>query len=113
MIFKLLLVFGLLIPCVVNAVTTDECYEGSQFIENAALLRESGKIEGVKENFISQMFEDFEKLKSVPEELRWFVQNENDEFFILNQALKVWENKKEPSKHREEFLFDCLIYIKQ
>ena len=58
------------------------------------------------------MFEDFEKIKSVPIEFRWFVQSDEDEIFLLNQTLKVWENPKAPSEHEKEFLVSCIDYIK-
>ncbi len=89
-------------------LTIEECLEGSTFIRNAALLRDSGRPEGNKNEFITQMEQDIEKIQAYPPELRWFVQDEDDGEFLLSQAKLVWDNPQPPQNHEQEFLNACM-----
>lgn len=88
-------------------LTIEECLEGSEFIRNAALLRDSGRPEGTKQEFIGRMEQDIEKIQAYPPELRWFVQDEEDKEFLLSQAKLVWDNPQPPQNHEQEFLNTC------
>jgi hypothetical protein len=92
-----------------HAVTREECSEGSDFIKNAALSREMGM--GAS-TFIAKMREDFELIKSYPAELRWFVQDEDDEQQLLSAVTDVFESPREPEVHQREFFSRCLAHAR-
>ncbi|HXC40568.1 MAG TPA: hypothetical protein VN667_16640 [Burkholderiales bacterium] len=88
-----------------HPLSRQECTEGSDFIRNAALSRNNG-MEGTR--FISSTLADFEAIKSFPPQLRWFVQDDQDEAYLLRAVTDVFENPREPDTHQQAFLAQCL-----
>ncbi|MEP7181806.1 MAG: hypothetical protein ABI886_06445 [Betaproteobacteria bacterium] len=82
-----------------------ECAEGAEFIGNAAHARDTGM---ARDEFIGQMEADFHAIRSYPRELRWFVQDEADESFLLGAARGVFERPEEPKAHKLEFFRACM-----
>jgi hypothetical protein len=85
--------------------TLAECFEGSDFIANAARSRDAG-MSG--EAFLGRMKQDFEMIQSVPSDLRWFVHDGDDEAFLLAEAGEVFVHPTAVESHRQEFLQDCV-----
>jgi hypothetical protein len=83
-----------------------ECFEGSDFIGNAALARDAGMSE---QQFIDRMQQDFTIIHAFPQELRWFVHDVDDETFLLNAARDVFDRPALPEQHRRAFLEVCLL----
>lgn len=81
-----------------------ECQEGADFIRNAALGRDAG-LSG--EAFLARMQEDFVAVRAFPRALRWFVQDEADEAFLLAAAREVFDAPALPSAHESGFLAAC------
>jgi len=82
-----------------------ECFEGSDFIANAARSRDAG-MSG--EAFLGQMMQDFEAIQSVPSDLRWFVHDADDEAFLLAEASDVFAHPDAVESHRQVFLQACV-----
>jgi hypothetical protein len=82
-----------------------ECFEGSDFIGNAALSRDAGM---PGEAFIERMEQDFAMIHAFPNELRWFVHDADDEIFLLTEARDVFERPAAPDGHRRAFLEACI-----
>jgi hypothetical protein len=82
-----------------------ECFEGSDFIANAARSRDAG-MSG--EAFLGRMREDFEAIRSVPSDLRWFVHDVDDEAFLLAEAREVFAHPGAVESHRQMFLQACV-----
>jgi hypothetical protein len=82
-----------------------ECFEGSDFIANAALSRNAGMS---SEAFISRMEEDFVAIQGFPSELRWFVHDADDEAFLLSAAREVFAHPGAVESHRRIFLQACV-----
>jgi hypothetical protein len=83
-----------------------ECFEGSDFIGNAALARDAGMSE---RQFIDRMQQDFTIIHAFPQELRWFAHDVDDESFLLNAARDVFDLPALPEEHRRAFLQVCLL----
>ena len=84
--------------------TVSECFEGSDFIANAALARENGMS---RAEFLHRMEEDFMLIQAYPPQLRWFVKDEDDERFLLSAASEVFDAPDDPEGHRARFLAAC------
>lgn len=82
-----------------------ECKEGSDFIRNAALSRQNGM---TKQQFIDRLLQDMEAIRAFPPSLRWFMQDEDDEHFLLRAADDVFDSPRPPDTHRREFFEACL-----
>ena len=82
-----------------------ECFEGSDFIANAALSRDAGMS---SEAFISRMEQDFVVIQDFPSELRWFVRDADDEAFLLSAARDVFAHPDVAASHRRMFLQACI-----
>jgi len=82
-----------------------ECFEGSDFIANAARSRDAGMSE---ESFLGRMQEDFVAIQTFPSELRWFVHDADDEAFLLAAAREVFDHPASPESHRQRFLEQCV-----
>ena len=82
-----------------------ECFEGSDFIANAALSRDAGMS---SEAFITRMEEDFIVIQHFPSELRWFVHDADDEAFLLSAARDVFAHPDVAESHRRMFLQTCI-----
>lgn len=85
--------------------TLAECFEGSDFIANAARSRDAG-MSG--QAFLAQMRDDFETIQSVPADLRWFVHDADDEAFLLAAASEVFVHPGPAERHRRVFLQACV-----
>lgn len=83
--------------------TIAECFEGSDFIANAALARENGMS---RTDFLRRMEDDFVMIRSYPPELRWFARDD-DERFLLASAREVFDAPNDPEGHRARFLAAC------
>lgn len=82
-----------------------ECFEGSDFIADAALSRDAGMS---AEAFLERMRLDFVAIRSVPNELRWFVHDADDEAFLLSAAREVFVHPGPAETHRQVFLRACI-----
>jgi len=85
--------------------TLAECFEGSDFIADAALSRDAGMS---AEDFLGRMRQDFVIIQGVPDELRWFVHDPDDEAFLLFEAGEVFAHPRTPEIHRQLFLRACV-----
>ena len=82
-----------------------ECFEGSDFIANAARSRDAG-MSG--EAFLGRMKQDFEAIQTFPSDLRWFVHDADDEAFLLAEASEVFAHPGAVESHRQMFLQACV-----
>jgi len=82
-----------------------ECFEGSDFIANAALSRDAGMS---SDAFISRMEQDFVAIQDFRSELRWFVRDADDEAFLLSAAREVFAHPGTAKSHRRMFLQACV-----
>jgi hypothetical protein len=96
--------FAAAAPAAASALTVEECFEGSDFIANAARARENGIS---RHDFIARMEDDFELVHAYPPPLRWFAKDEEDERFLLDAARQVFEHPDSPEAHRARFLSAC------
>jgi hypothetical protein len=83
----------------------DECFEGSDFIGNAALSRDAGMS---SDAFLGRMEEDFVAIRAFPNDLRWFAHDPDDELFLLNEAREVFAHPEPAAAHRLAFLQACV-----
>jgi hypothetical protein len=84
--------------------TPEECWEGGEFIRNAALSREAGM---AREAFLERMESDFQLIRNFPPDLRWFVKDRDDELFLLAAASRVFDEPVRPMEHEGVFLAAC------
>jgi hypothetical protein len=87
-----------------HAPSMQECAEGSDFIRNAALARDEGMPE---RHFIAQFQADVQALQRLPAELRWFVQDKDDEAFLLSAVQDVFQKPKPAAVHQSQFAAAC------
>ena len=83
-----------------HALSLEECAEGSDFIKNAALARDEGMQE---RQFVAQFQADVQALQRLPAELRWFVQDKDDEVFLLSAVQEVFRKPKPATVHQAQF----------
>jgi hypothetical protein len=105
-------VLGLAWPRVAAAghPSLDECFEGADFIGNAALSRDAGM---PADQFLGRMQDDFVAIRAFPNELRWFVHDPEDEAFLLDEAREVFDRPGPPANHRLAFLGACVERMAQ
>jgi hypothetical protein len=89
-------------------LTLDECLEGSDFILHAAMSRENGI---TREAFLERMESDIHAIQAFPPELRWFVQDQEDEDLLTAAARVVFDSPREAQRHRSEFLAACTARV--
>lgn len=82
-----------------------ECFEGSDFIANAARSRDAGMS---AEAFLGRMQQDFVLVHGFPSELRWFVHDDDDEAFLLASAREVFAHPSSAENHQRLFLKACI-----
>jgi len=87
-----------------HVLTLQECFEGGDFIANAALARENG-ID--KTQFVDRLVADIRLIQAFPPELRWFVADPEDAEFLHAEATRVFERPQRPEAHRAQFLSRC------
>jgi hypothetical protein len=96
---------GLALPAAAHELTMDECLEGSEFIMHAAQSRDMGLS---REEFIGRMQGDLLAIQSFPPELRWFVQDADDEALLVAHAEGVFDMPQPPQAHQSHFLSTCV-----
>jgi hypothetical protein len=88
-----------------STLSVADCFEGSDFIANAAAARENGMS---REAFLSRMDEDLQLIQAFPPALRWFAHDDDDARFLLQSAREVFDAPDAPEGHRAHFLAACL-----
>jgi hypothetical protein len=91
-----------------HPLSLEECAEGSDFIRNAALARDEGMQE---RQFVAQFHADVQALQRLPAELRWFVQDKDDEVFLLSAVQDVFREPKPAAVHQAQFAMACVRLI--
>lgn len=91
-----------------HALSMNECSEGSDFIRNAALARDDGMPE---RQFVAQFHADVQALQRLPAELRWFVQDKDDEVFLLSAVQDVFQKPRPAAVHQAQFAVACVRLI--
>jgi hypothetical protein len=92
------------LPASASTLSVADCFEGSDFIFNAAVARENG-MSG--DAFLGRMEEDFQLIHAFPPALRWFAHDEEDERFLFQSAREVFDAPDAPEGHRAHFLAAC------
>ena len=87
-----------------HALTLQECFEGGDFIANAAMARDNGIDET---QFVDRLVADIRLIQAFPPELRWFVADPEDAEFLHAEATRVFERPQRPETHRAQFLSRC------
>jgi hypothetical protein len=87
-----------------GAHTVAECFEGSDFIANAALARDNGMS---RRAFLDRLEEDFLLIRAYPPALRWFARDAEDERLLFDAAAEVFDAPRRPDVHRARFLELC------
>jgi hypothetical protein len=88
-----------------HPLSRQECTEGSDFIRNAAHSRDNG-MDGM--TFLNRAIEDMATIKAFPPSLRWFVQDQSDEDYLLAAVSRVFSSPTEPRTHQSDFFTDCM-----
>jgi len=91
-----------------HPLSLEECAEGGDFIKNAALARDEGMQE---RQFVAQFQADVQALQRLPAELRWFVQDKDDEVFLLSAVEDVFRKPKPATVHQAQFALACMRSI--
>lgn len=87
-----------------HELSLGECQEARDFIRNAALSRDSGLS---RSEFMGRFDDDIALIRFYPPDLRWFVQDDDDEQFLRAAAEQVFDAPDEPERHGEAFLGAC------
>ena len=93
------------LPASASRLSMSDCFEGSDFIANAALARENGVPRAA---FLGRLEEDLELIQAYPPQLRWFAKDRHDEAFLYESARQVFDQPQAPEQHRARFLAACL-----
>jgi hypothetical protein len=93
-----------------HQLSATECAEGSEFIMHAAMSRDNGL---AREEFIQRMRGDIMAIQSVPKDLRWFVQDRDDEALLVGHAEGVFDTPQPPQVHQSEFMQTCMARREQ
>ena len=88
-----------------STLSMAECFEGSDFIANAAQARENGVS---RAEFLGRLQDDIELIQAYPPQLRWFAKDRADEVFLYDAARQVFDQPYTPEEHRARFLAACL-----
>jgi len=91
-------------PTMGHAPSLQECFEGGDFIANAAQARDNGI---PKSAFIDRLVADIYAIQAFPPELRWFVVDPQDAEFLIAEASQVFDRPLPPEAHRADFLSRC------
>jgi hypothetical protein len=87
-----------------SVLTLADCFEGSDFIANAAMSRDNGMSRAA---FLDRLEQDFFAIRAFPSELRWFAKDEDDEQFLHAAVEDVFDLPALPQTHRALFLRAC------
>jgi len=85
-------------------LSVEECLEGGDFIRHAAMSRDYGM---TRQQFMTRVHGDLLAIQSFPPELRWFVQDFEDEALLVSAAERVFDEPADPESHRDLFLQTC------
>ena len=85
-------------------LSADECREGAEFIEHAAMSRDYGLS---RDDFLRRLQDDIQAIQAFPPALRWFVQDAADEELLVGAAQRVFDAPRAPEDHRSEFVQAC------
>jgi len=81
-----------------------ECFEGSDFVANAARARDTGMSRSA---FLERRDEDLVMIRAYPPALRWFAKDREDEQMLRGAAAEVFDAPRSPDAHRARFLEIC------
>lgn len=95
---------GLALPAGAHELSRSECVEGGDFILHAAMSRDYGL---TREEFLSRLHGDLIAIQAFPPQLRWFVQDEDDEALLVAHSERVFDEPRTPPTHQSEFLKVC------
>jgi hypothetical protein len=84
--------------------SAQECREGGDFIQHAALARDAG---ASREFFVERLEGDFLAIHAFPPELRWFARDPADEAFLRTEVYEVFDAPVSSELHRDAFLERC------
>ncbi|MFO1314628.1 MAG: hypothetical protein U1F58_03410 [Burkholderiales bacterium] len=87
-----------------SPLTVAECFEGGDFIANAARARDNGVRRDV---FLARLEEDLMLIQAYPPALRWFAKDADDEELLSHAARDVFDAPAAPEAHRARFLAVC------
>ena len=76
-----------------HELSVEECLEGGDFIKHAAMSRDYGL---TRDQFISKVQGDLLAIQSFPPELRWFVQDTDDEVLLVSASERVFDQPSDP-----------------
>ena len=96
--------FGLAVTAGAHELSLGECQEARDFIRNAALSRDSGLS---RSEFMGRFDDDIALIRFYPPDLRWFVQDDDDERLLRAAAEQVFDEPDEPERHGDAFLGAC------
>lgn len=88
--------------------SVQECREASEFIRNAALSRDNGM---QREIFVDRLQADLIAIKAHPPALRWFVQDADDEVFLMSAVERVFSAPEGAVEHEMRMLRSCLARL--
>lgn len=88
--------------------TVQECREASEFIRNAALSRDNGM---PREVFVDRLQADLIAIRAHPPALRWFVQDADDEAFLVTAVDRVFAAPEGAVEHERQMLRSCLARL--
>ena len=88
-----------------HELTARECMEGSDYIRNAALSRDGGVTEAA---FMGVFERDMQMISHVPQTLRWFVQDDEDEALLRAALDEVFSHPLQPQQHAKNFARACV-----
>ncbi len=72
---------------------------------HAAMSRDYGI---TREVFLQHMQTDLQAIQQFPPQLRWFVQDNDDEALLIQAAQTVFDTPREPETHQSDFLTVCV-----
>jgi hypothetical protein len=87
-----------------HGFTLQECFEGGDFIVNAAKGRDNGIRKDV---FLDKLVADVALIQAFPPQLRWFVADPTDAEFLYEESARVFDEPQPPEQHRAQFLDRC------
>ena len=108
---KLLILLLIFVPslCFAHLRTVQECTQGSNFIFHTAQSRDAKTT--TKNEFMKKFVEKINMINSLQADINWFVQDEEDERFLGNEVMKVFDTPIKPKQHQVAFLKACNTYI--
>jgi hypothetical protein len=87
-----------------HALSLQECFEGGDFIANAAMARDNGM---GKSEFVDRLLGDIRLVQAFPPEMRWFVMDPEDAEFLHAETIRVFDRPQRSEGHRAQFLSRC------